>query len=93
MSIGATEKSKKKSLKTSSSPWRWKFSNAHLLFLKVLIPQTLTMMETELASLKEENYKLKRQVSHLQKHSKHIRTPQDMWTTEDWDKAYGSTDD
>jgi len=58
-----------------------------------LFPVTIKTLEDKIHRLADENYKLKRRLAHIEKNPSKTSTPYDMWTAENWDKAYGKTDD
>lgn len=59
---------------------------------RLIFPRTIFNLESKIARLKEENYKLKRQIVKLEKEIKAGPLPSPFWNMHHWDIVYGQTD-
>jgi len=60
--------------------------------IRILMPQTLSTMETELQMVKEKNYRLERRIQKMEADMQRLKADPffyPFWASKDWEKAYG----
>jgi len=59
---------------------------------RLIFPKAIHDLESRAARLKEENYKLKREIVKLERQIKTGPLPSPFWSMHHWDIVYGETD-